>query len=223
MSVHFEQELEELKQKLLGMAGHAEAAVTRAIQALGERNAKLAAQVDADDDILDRFEIEVDELAIHLLAKAPLASHLRFITVAMKASHDLERVGDEGTNIARRVRELTEEPPLSPPVDIPHMADLALSMLHDALQSFVNHDPAQARAVIPRDQEVDALNRQYNRALVHCVLEDPHTITRCMHLMAIVKSLERVADHATNIAEEVVYLCEALDIRHQPEIKHGVK
>jgi phosphate transport system protein len=222
MATHFEQELDHLKEKLLAMAGHAEAAVQRAVRALIERDEKLAAKVKEDDAILDQFEIEVDELAVHLLAKAPLASDLRFITIAMKISHDLERVADEATTIARRAIELNQESQLKPYVDIPRMANLALEMLKEAMESFVDRVAARARAVIPRDKEVDVLNKQLHRELASFMVEDPGTITRCLHLMVISKSLERIADHATNIAEEVVYLCEGQDIRHDPEIKRPV-
>lgn len=214
MSLHFEHELDDLKQKLLTMAGHAEAAVMRAVQALVERNDALATRVEDDDTILDQFEIEVDELSVKLLAKAPLASQLRFITVAMKISHDLERVGDEATTIARRARQLNEEPQLKPYVDIPRMCELALGMLKEALECFVNRAPALARTIIPRDKEVDALNKQLSRELVSFMIENPATVTRCLNIMVIAKSLERIADHATNIAEEVVFLFEGRDIRH---------
>jgi phosphate transport system protein len=221
MATHFELELDELKQKLLGMASYAEAAVQRAIKALVDRDEDLARRVQKDDSILDQLEIEVDELAIYLLAKAPLASDLRFITIAMKISHDLERVGDEATTISRRAIELNQEPQLKPYVDIPRMADLGLEMLQDGMEGFVHRDPARARAVIPRDKDVDALNKQLHRELASYMVEKPTTISRCLHLMVISKSLERVADHATNIAEEVVYLCEGTDIRHDPQIKRA--
>lgn len=214
MQTHFEHELADLKNKLLTMASHAETAVTSAIKALVERDDALAQKVDEDDEIVDQFEIEIDEMAINLLAKAPLASDLRLITVAMKISQNLERVGDEATKIARRARDLSEEPQLKPYVDIPKMAEIALRMLKTALDSFVNRDPESARQVIPRDKEVDSLNKQLHRELASYMVEKPSTITRCLHLMVISKSLERIADHATNVAEEVVYLCEAQDIRH---------
>ncbi len=196
------------------MASHSESAVTRAIKALVERDDELARRVMQDDVIVDQFEIEIDELAIQLLSKAPLASDLRLITVAMKISHDLERVSDEATTIARRSLELSLEPQLKPYVDIPRMANMALDMLKEALDSFVNRDPAKARAIVPRDKEVDVLNKQLHRELSSYMVERPSTITRCLNLMVISKSLERVADHATNVAEEVVYLYEARDIRH---------
>ena len=211
---HFEKDLDGLKQTLLTMASHAEAAVKRAINALVERNDDLARQVETDDRILDQFEIDLDEMSISLLSKAPLATDLRLITVAMKISRDLERVGDEATTIARRSVELSQEPQLKPYVDIPRMAAMALEMLGDALDSFVNRNTDKARAVIPRDKEVDALNKQLHRELSSYMVERPTTITRCLNLMVISKCLERIADHATNIAEEVVYLYEARDIRH---------
>jgi len=214
MTFHFEQELTELKEKLLSMASRAEGAVIGAIKAVVGRDDDLARQVKEDDSLIDRFEIEIDDMAIQLLAQAPLASDLRLITVAMKISHDLERVGDEATTIARRSLELSKEPQLKSYVDIPRTADIALAMLRDALDAFVNRNAAKARAVIPRDKEVDALNKQLHRELVSFMVEQPDTITRCLNLMVISKSLERIADHATNIAEEVVYLYEAKDIRH---------
>ena len=211
---HFDQELAALKEILLTMASKAEAAVNNALKALVDRDDDLARSVKEEDNAIDQLEIEVDEMAIGLLSKAPLASDLRLITVAMKISHDLERVGDEATTISRRAIELSQEPQLKPYIDIPRMAKMALEMLGDALEAFVNANPEKARAVIPRDKEVDALNRQLHRELSSYMVERPTTITRCLNLMVISKSLERIADHATNVAEEVVYLYEAKDIRH---------
>ncbi len=211
---HYNEELTKLKESLLAMASHAESAVSRAIRALVERDDAIARKVEEDDNILDQFEIEIDDTAIHLLAKAPLATELRLITVAMKISHNLERVGDEATSIARRALDLNTEPQLKPYVDIPRMAAMSLEMLRDAITAFVNREPERARAVIPRDKDVDDLNRQLHRELSSYMVERPTTITRCLRLMVISKAIERIADHATNIAEEVVYLYEAKDIRH---------
>ena len=211
---HYAEEMSRLKESLLTMASHAESAVTRAMRALVERDEGLAVQVQADDNILDQLEIEIDDTAIHLLAKAPLATDLRLITVGMKISKNLERVGDEAVTIARRAIDLNAEPQLKPYVDLPRMATMSLEMLREALTAFVNREPDRARAVIPRDQDVDDLNRQLHRELASYMVERPTTITRCLHLMVISKSLERVADHATNVADEVVYLYEAKDIRH---------
>ncbi len=212
--VHFEQELAGLKEMLLTMASHAEAAVKQAVEALLNRDYELALRVRAADETIDHFEIEVDEIAISLLAKAPLARDLRLIAVAMKISQNLERVGDEATKIAKRARDLSQEPPLKLTVPIAPMADLALGLLKSALDSFVNQDPVTARALIPKDKQVDALNKDIHRQLAEHMVQSPDTITRCLHLMVVAKSLERIADHAKNVAEEVVYLCEAEDIRH---------
>jgi phosphate transport system protein len=214
MPLHFQKELEQLKEMLLTMASHSEGLVGRAIRALVERDDDLARQVREEDTIIDQYEIELDDAAIHLLTKAPLASDLRLITVAMKLSHDLERIGDEATTIARRSLELSQEPQLKPYVDIPRMGEIALTMMRDALDAFVNRQPEKAREVIPRDKEVDLLNKQLHRELASYMVERPDTISRCLNLMVISKSLERVADHAKNIAEEVVFLYEGRDIRH---------
>jgi phosphate transport system protein len=211
----FEPELTGLKEKLLTMASHAEASVGRVIEALGKRDYDLALCVQAEDVVIDRLEIEVDDLALRLLARAPRAGDLRLITVAMKISQNLERVGDETTTIARRVQDLCRELPLKLVVDIPQMAHLAVQMLKSALDAFVNQDPAAARALIPQDKPIDLLNKQIHRQLADQMIADPDTITRCLNMMVISKSLERIADHAKNVAEEVVYLCEAQDIRHK--------
>ncbi len=214
MDNHFEMGLDELRQKLLAMASYAETAVNRAVQALVQRNHDLALRVKDEDRVIDQFEVEIDEMAIQLLTKAPLATNLRLVTVAMKISQDLERVGDEASKIAKRARDLTQEPPIKLDLDLPRIAGLALEMLKTALDAFVNHDAAAARAIIPRDKEVDALNKEIHNKLAQLMVSNPETIGRCLHWMVASKSLERIADHATNIAEDVVYLCEALDIRH---------
>jgi phosphate transport system protein len=203
-----------LKEKLLTMSSLAASSVQNAVKALVERNDDLGRQVEQADDQLDALEIELDELAIVLLSRGPVATDLRMITVAMKITHDLERVGDEATTIARRAVDLNREPQLKPYVDIPRMAAMSLEMLNDGLEAFVSRDSTRARAVLPRDKDVDALNKQLQRELVTFMLEQPPTITRCLHLMQISKRIERIADHATNIAEEVVYLYEGRDIRH---------
>ena len=214
MTRQFEQEINELKASLLTMGSHAEAAVTQVVKALMERDDDLARAIRENDTVLDRFEIEIDEMSIQLLSKAPLATDLRLITVAMKISQNLERVGDEVCKIAKRSIDLSQEPQLKPYVDIPRMATIGLEMLKGALDAFVQREPDKARAVIPRDQEVDQINKQLHRELASFMIERPATISRCLNLMVISKSLERIADHATNIAEEVVYLYEARDIRH---------
>jgi phosphate transport system protein len=196
------------------MASHAESALTRAMRALVERDDQLARAVMDDDSIIDQFEVDIDDVAIHLLAKAPVATDLRLTTVAMKISQNLERVGDSAVTIARRAVELNTEPQLKPYIDLPRMATMSLEMLRDSISAFINREPEKARSVVPRDLEVDNINRQLHRELSSFMVERPATITRCLNLMVISKCLERIADHATNVAEEVVYLYEAIDIRH---------
>ena len=214
MENHFEMGLGELRQKLLTMASRAETAVNDSVQALMQRNHELAAKVRADDDVIDKFEVEIDEMAIQLLTKAPLATNLRLVTVAMKISQNLERIGDEATKIAKRARDLSQEPPVKLNLDLPRLANMSLTMVKDALDSFVQRDSAAARAIIPRDKEVDALNKEMQATLTQHMMGNPSTIGRCLHWIVAAKSLERIADHAKNIAEDVVYLCEAQDIRH---------
>jgi len=217
---HYAEEMTRLKESLLAMASHAESAVARAMRALLERDDELSHQVQEDDNILDQYEIEIDDIAIHLLAKAPLATDLRFTTIATKTSANLERIGDEAVTIARRAVELNTEPQLKAYVDLPRMAEMALAMLHEAITALVNRDAERARKVVVSDINVDDLNRQVHRELAGFMVESPATITRSLKLMVISKSLERIADHATNIAEQVVYLLEAVDIRHSDKKAH---
>jgi phosphate transport system protein len=216
MERHFDHDIAEFTQRLLRMGGQAEASVRLALKALLERNDDLARQTIHEDAALDQAEIDIDEMGVQLLAKGTLATDLRLIIVGLKISQDLERVGDEATTIARRAIELSQQPQLKPYVDIPRMGAMALDMLAAALDAFVQRDTAKARAVIPRDKEVDNLNKQLHRELSSFMVENPHTITRALNLMVISKSLERIADHAKNVAEEVVFLHEGRDIRHQP-------
>jgi phosphate transport system protein len=188
--------------------------VNQAVQALMQRDYDLAVKVRGDDNIIDAFEVEIDEMAIQLLTKAPLASNLRLVTVAMKISQNLERIGDEATKIAKRARDLSQEPPVKLYLDLPRLARMSLVMVKDALDSFVQRDSTAARAIIPRDKEVDALNKEMHQMLAQHMMANPDTIARCLHWIVAAKSLERIADHAKNIAEDVVYLCEAQDIRH---------
>ena len=209
-----EQELDELRQKLLLMAGRAETAVNQSVQALIGRDAELAAQVCREDDAIDDLELEIDQRVTLLLTKAPLATDLRLVTVVMKVSRNLERVGDEATKIAKRALDLAREPALKINLDITTMAGKTTAMVTDALGAFVQRDPVAARAIIPRDKEVDALNKHIHQVLVQNMTVSPEIIGRCLNWIVAAKSLERIADHAKNIAEEVVFLCEAADIRH---------
>jgi phosphate transport system protein len=200
------------------MAGFTEQSLAQALKALVQRDDALAKKVDADDAVLDKLEIEIDDRCVKLLAlRQPTATDLRFITMAMRLSGELERIGDQAVNIAHRAEELNREPLLKPLVDIPRMADHAQGMIHNSLDAFVYAKPNLAREVIKRDEKVDLLNRQLHRELTSFMIEDPHTITRCLNLMSVAHNLERIADHATNIAEDIVYLYEGRDIRHQNE------
>ena len=203
-----------LKDRLLTMSSLAMGATRKAVKALLERDDDLARAVEYEDRQIDELEKGLDEICITLLSRAPLASDLRMITVAMKITHDLERVGDEATVIARRAVKLNTEPQLKEYIDLPRMAQMALDMLKGALDAFVDKDATKARAIIPRDQEVDALDGQIQRELASYMVENPANITRALHLLEISKRIERIADHATNIAEETVFLLEGHDIRH---------
>jgi phosphate transport system protein len=218
MERHFDQELEALKAQLLLMGGRTEAIVQKSVEALRRRDSALANEVFADDAAIDRLEIDIEERCVGLLAlRQPLAGDLRFITAALKISNDLERVGDHAVNIAGGALKLAELPLLKPLVDIPRMAALATGMLREALDAFVRRDAPTARRLCRRDDEVDSLNRQVFRELVSYMVEDPGTITRAMELILVARNLERVADLATNVAEEVVFIAEARIIKHHAE------
>ncbi|HYM79938.1 MAG TPA: phosphate signaling complex protein PhoU [Candidatus Limnocylindria bacterium] len=218
MERHFDQELEALKERLLQMGGRAEAIIQKSVESLKRRDTGLAQEVFEDDKVIDRMEIEIDERCVGLLAlRQPMAVDLRFITSAMKITNDLERVGDHAVNIAGNSVRLAAEPQLKPLVDIPRMANMASGMLHEALDAFVRRDAATARRLVRRDDEVDNLNRQLFRELVSYMIEDPATITRAMELILVARNLERVADLATNVAEEVVFIAEARVIKHHAE------
>lgn len=210
----FNHELGELQARLLTMASHAERAVNDAVRALVNRDYDLAVRTNENDRVLDRLEVEIDELAINLLTRTPPAGGVRQVAVAMKISQNLERIGDEAAKVAKRTRDLCQEPPLKVQVDLPRMAQLTLDMLKRALDSFVHRDSAAARKIIPGDKEVDLLNKAITRDLVRYMTAHKEAIPGCLNLMIVSKCLERISDHATNVAEEVVYLCEAQDIRH---------
>ncbi len=220
MKRFFDSELETFRSQLIIMGEKAMDQVRLALRALVESNITLADQVIAGDDALDQLEITIDDAAIRYMnLRSPVATELRLVIVGMKASHDLERVGDEATSIAKRAVKLAAEPPLKPYVDIPRMATIALEMLRDAMDCFLEPDEGKAVAVVRRDAEVDLINKQLYRELTSFMIERPGTISRALELMFISKSIERIADHATNIAEEMVFLTHARDIRHAEELK----
>jgi phosphate transport system protein len=211
----FEDELRELKVRLLKMAALVEEAIGLSIRALVERDVNLANQVIEHDYKINSLDVEIDEECIRLLAlRQPTASDLRFITTAMKITTELERIGDYGVDICERAVELNEEPQLKPYIDIPRMATLAQGMVQDALQAFLDQNTSLAYQVIQRDDEVDQLNVQIFHELLFFMIRDSATISRAIKLTYISKYLERIADHATNIAETVVYMIEGRIVRH---------
>jgi phosphate transport system protein len=215
MSRHFHEELDALKQTLLLMGALVEDQIRRVMQALVERDDALAQDVIDRDREVNAYDVEVDEKCVELLAlHQPTAGDLRFITTAMKIVTDLERIGDQAVNIAQRALELNREPQLKPYIDLPRMSSLAQRMVKDSLDAFVARDTAMARRVCADDDAVDALRDQIFRELLTFMMEDPKTIPRAIRLIFISRSLERVADHATNIAEMVVYLVESKMVRH---------
>ena len=209
-----QQTLDQYKEKLLIMASHAEGVVSRAVRAHLDRDEGLARQALETDETIDQFEIQIDRIALGLLAQAPGEFELRQITCGMKIARELERVGDEATTIARRAVELMALPPLATPLDIAEMTFLANAMLKDALDAFVSGNTVLARGVIPRDRRIDEMNKTYQDDLNGLMEASPENIRRCRHLAVISKCLERIADHAKNVAEDAVMLHEAKDIRH---------
>jgi phosphate transport system protein len=220
MPRHFHEELELLKDKILKLGSLVETMVERAVASLVDRDSRLAEETIAADRKVDAMDLEIDEDGIRLLAlQQPAAKDLRFITTAMKITTDLERMADLAVNICQRAIELNEEPQLKPYIDIPLMSQLSQKMLRDSLDAFVRRDANLARQVIPADDKVDALKNQIFRELLTYMMEDPRTIPRATRLILVSRHLERIADHATNIAEMVVYLVEGKHIRYAPHDK----
>jgi phosphate transport system protein len=210
------EQINQIRETLLMMASLADRNLALAMRALVERDEKLAAAVEAEDSQLDQLEISVDDMVInHMATHAPVATDCRFMLVASKISSNLERIGDSAVTIVRRSIELNREPLLKPLIDIPRMAQIAEGMLRDGISALVDRKPELAQEIVRRDKEVDAINKQLARELTSFMLEDPKTITRAMNLTLVARSLERIADHAKNIAEEVYYLFHAIDIRHE--------
>ena len=220
MKRFFDSELDAFRSHLIQMGEKSIEQVSSAVRALVDADTELARHVRAGDDELDRLEVLIDDEGVRYMSlRNPIATDLRLVVVGMKAGSDLERVGDEANSIAKRAIRLAAEPQLKEYVDIPRMAEIAQQMLRDALDCFLQHDNEKALAVIRRDEEVDALNKQIYRELAGFMVENPATISRALELMFIAKSIERIADHATNIAEEMVYLAKGEDIRHNDELK----
>jgi phosphate transport system protein len=209
------EQIAHIRETLLLMASLADRNLSLALRSLVDRDEKLADSVEAEDSQLDELEVTVDELVInHMATHAPVATDCRLMLVASKISNNLERIGDQAVAIARRSRELNKEPLLKPLIDIPRMAQISEGMLRDGITAFIERQPALAQEIIRRDKEVDVINKQLARELTSFMIEDPSTITRALNLTIVARCLERIADHCKNIAEEVYYLYQAVDIRH---------
>jgi len=220
MSNFWEQQLTDIREQLLMMSGLTERNLSMALRALVERDDKLADSVESEDTLIDQLEVDVDEMVITYMAThGPVAKDCRFMLAASKISSNLERIADQATKIARRARELNTEPLLKPLIDIPLMADIGQEMLRDSITAFVEPNPDLAVGIIARDRSVNDIYKQLARELTTYMIEDPKTITRALNLMTVAKALERVADHVTNIAEEVFYLYKGEDIRHEKVLK----
>ena len=215
---HFEQELEQLKGKLLEMSALVERAIYCSIQGIVDKNQELAEQVLKNEARINQLEIEVDDMAIGLLAlQAPLATDLRLITAAIKINNDLERMGDLSVSIAQSALSLMKEPIIRPLIDIPHIAGLAQGMVRKALDAFVNRDPEMARSVLASDDAVDNMRTASYHELISFMEKNPQQVSQALYLLSTVRNLERIADHATNIAEDVLFFVKGVDVRHHNE------
>jgi len=211
----FDEELKSLKQKLLEMAAHVQESISLSIQGLKERKRELAEEVLREEDITNAYDIAVDEICMRLLAlRQPVATDLRFLASAMKIGAELERIGDQAVNIAERTLRLLLFPQLKPLLDLPLMASIAQNMVKDAIKAFIDRDETLAKDVCRRDDDVDQLNDQVFRELLTYTIQDPATIPRAVDLVLIGRHLERIADHATNICEDVIYLIRGKTIKH---------
>ena len=217
------EELKKLREDILYMGGLVENQIQRAVSSLVDRDSALAETIIERDHEVNRLDVEIDDLCIQLLAlHQPAARDLRFITTALKITTDLERIGDMAVNICERALELNEEPQLKPYIDIPRMAQTSERMIRERLDAFVREDTDLALKVCKDDQEVDDLNSQIFRETISFMIEDPHTINRAMKISSISKYLERIADHATNIAEMVVFMVKGKSIRHMKVIPQSI-
>jgi phosphate transport system protein len=206
------------------MAALVEETISVAVQSLVKRDSNLAKKTFEREDRINRMEIDIEDTCLKLLAlMQPMAVDLRFITSAMKITTDLERMGDQAVNIAERAVSLNQEPQLKPYIDIPRIAEITQSMVKDVLDAFINSDSKLARSVCERDDMVDGLNDQVFRELLTFMMSDPQTITRAVHLMIVCRCLERIADHATNIAEDVIFLVNGRVIKHHADAQEEDK
>jgi len=219
----YEEELKKLRDDILYMGGLVEDQIHKAVSSLVDRDSRLAEMIIERDHEVNRLDVDIDDLCIRLLAlRQPAARDLRFITTALKITTDLERIGDMAVNICERALELNCEPQLKPYIDIPRMAQISQRMIRESLDAFVREDTDLALKVCKDDQEVDDLNSQVFRETVSFMIEDPHTINRAMKVGFVSKYLERIADHATNIAEMVIFMVKGKSIRHIKELPQSV-
>lgn len=215
---HFDEELKELKDKLIEMALLVETAIEKSITALKNRDVQLAEEIFSIDKKIDDFEIEIEDKCVSLIAtRQPVGTDLRFLIGVIKINNDLERMGDHAVNIAQAVIQIADKPHIKPLIDIPRMAELSISMLKDSLTAFMENDWKLAKNVCERDDEVDKLRDQVFRELLTFMIEDPGTISRAIHLILISRNLERIADLSTNIGEDVIYISSARVIKHHLE------
>jgi phosphate transport system protein len=215
---HFLEELEDLQKKLLEMGGLVEFAIRQSVHALVDRDEAAAQDVLRSEARINQMEIEIDDFAVRLLARhQPMAKDLRFLTAAIKINSDLERMGDLAVNIVERALSLIRQPPVKPLIDIPQMSKLVDSMVRNCLDAFVKRDGQMARGVLLSDDAVDDLRDAIYEELVGFMKRDPSTISRSLDLIFVARNLERIADHATNIAEDVLFLAQGIDVRHHAE------
>jgi phosphate transport system protein len=216
---HFVQELDELRQHLLTMSGLVESGIYTSVQALVRRDRELAQQVFKNEARINQMEIEIDDMAVSLLAlQQPMAADLRLITSAIKINNDLERMGDLAVNIVERALSLMRDPEIKPLVDIPRMASMAEEMVRKTLDAFVKKDIELARSILVGDDAVDALRDAIYHELIRFMQNRPEAIPQAIDLLFVARNLERIADHATNIAEDVLFLVQGVDVRHHAEV-----
>jgi phosphate transport system protein len=215
MERHLDQQLEQIRKNLLQMGALVEQMIAKANKALVDRDEAAIAEVIHQDLEVDRLEMDLDE-ACHttLVRNQPTAVDLRFLVAVMKINNDLERMGDSAVNIAQSARQLTAEPPLKPYIDLPRMSEMVQAMVRESLDAFVRRDARLAADVCRADDSIDGIYKQLFRELLTYMIEDPKTVTRALHLLLVARNLERIADHATNIAEDVIYYVEGRDVRH---------
>ena len=222
METHFHEELNRLCDRLLHMASLAERMIQISVQALVSRDEEMRKKVFVSEDEVNRLHLEIDDRCCKLLALyQPVANDLRTILAALKMCSDLERIGDQAVNIAQQASDLIQQPPVKPLIDLPRMSEIAQLMVKESIDSFVHRDEGMARRVVLRDDEVDNLKDQIFRELLTYIMQDPTVTAGAIALILISRSLERVADHATNIAEDVIFMIQAKDIRHHAEETRG--